>query len=299
MKIKRRNGRSCEPQPMDETNNCYDTRAFIDRYGVYHQGMPVDAVAPAAYSGVYLPYDQLDFTIMILIVRDNKLRVMFESPAGNRIVSAFAFDLPEYTGGRVGLFTFAHQAQFSGLYVGELSGPNTVTTFCSGKYVRDTDIRLCTDVPVVAEDDTPSDDTGSSSKKNKLSSNSSTIIVVLLFIVGVFYGKKQQQDKIAKEIVEAAPSQEVELHGSEHKSDGTLAKTLALKPEKPTTRCLSPSCPASRCLCGFSADFLPCLLSPPASRSYSRFCFVRRRVRAPSKPLDLLYSAARSLAVSS
>mmetsp|Transcript_3104 Transcript_3104/g.9656 ORF Transcript_3104/g.9656 Transcript_3104/m.9656 type:complete len:122 (+) Transcript_3104:513-878(+) len=32
LKIKRRNGLSCEPQPMDHANICYDTVAFIDQY---------------------------------------------------------------------------------------------------------------------------------------------------------------------------------------------------------------------------------------------------------------------------
>mmetsp|Transcript_3104 Transcript_3104/g.9654 ORF Transcript_3104/g.9654 Transcript_3104/m.9654 type:complete len:132 (+) Transcript_3104:814-1209(+) len=59
--------------------------------------MPPYSVQPAEYSNVYLPYDELDHTVMILIVRNDQLRVMFKSPESERMVSALPLICPHTT----------------------------------------------------------------------------------------------------------------------------------------------------------------------------------------------------------
>mmetsp|Transcript_3104 Transcript_3104/g.9653 ORF Transcript_3104/g.9653 Transcript_3104/m.9653 type:complete len:142 (+) Transcript_3104:975-1400(+) len=119
-----------------------------------------------------------------------------------------------YTGGRVGLFTFAHQAQLSELSVGELSGDTAVTEFCDGTGTCNTRTGLC-------EDTGDGSESGTSDKKKKSSGSSTTVIVVVvvvcvvvalvIFVVGVYYGRKVQSRNVAKNTVEAVPTNEVEM----------------------------------------------------------------------------------------
>lgn len=103
-KIKCRNGNSCEAHPLNSTNNCYDTVAFVDRYGVYHGAMADGAVTPPVYSDAYIPYGYYSPTKMILMVRGQQMRAIFTPASGDRVVAAFSFQLPfNYDGGRVGL----------------------------------------------------------------------------------------------------------------------------------------------------------------------------------------------------
>jgi len=108
--------------------------SYIDLQGAFHNDMPAGMVAPAEYSRVYLPYSQRDAKRVTVIVRDNALRVMYEDVENEKHVSNFVFDLTPfgYAGGAVGLFTAAHQAEFSNFRIAELSGPNAATTFCNG-----------------------------------------------------------------------------------------------------------------------------------------------------------------------
>ena len=85
---------------------------------------------------------------MVLIIKDQSLRVMYEDLDVGRVVANFIMDLSpfNYSGGQVGLFTAAHQAEFSNFIIGELSGPNAVTTFCDGG-ICDERLGLCTTSP--------------------------------------------------------------------------------------------------------------------------------------------------------
>ena len=71
---------------------------------------------------------------MYMMVKDNQVRATFESPRSRRRVTVMNFDLSEYgyAGGRLGLWTFSHQAEFYKVTVGALSGPGAVTQFCDG-----------------------------------------------------------------------------------------------------------------------------------------------------------------------
>ena len=141
MKVKRRLGdRSCQPQPMDESNNCYETVTYIDSDGPFHQAMPADAIAPWQYSPVYQDYEigsgtPEAHTRFALLVKNNELRLMFNAPSvPDKMVATFAFDLAQYDyqGGRIGLFVWAHQAQFWHIRVANLAGPNVPADYCDG-----------------------------------------------------------------------------------------------------------------------------------------------------------------------
>jgi hypothetical protein len=123
---------------MNATNACYQAVAWTDVYGVFHQGAPMDAVQPWQYADRYYDYEigrgQTANTRMVLMVKDNQLRTYFTPPqAPERRVAAFAYDLSQfgYSGGKIGLYMYAHQAQFFDMRIGELSGGNAVTSFCA------------------------------------------------------------------------------------------------------------------------------------------------------------------------
>ena len=58
--------------------------------------MPLGAVVPFQYSKVYVPYDQDDVKRLVLIIRNNALRLMYEDVALGTAVGAFIFDLSPY-----------------------------------------------------------------------------------------------------------------------------------------------------------------------------------------------------------
>ena len=109
LKLKRRiPGMPCDASPMNETNLCMTTISFIDPFGVYHDGIPDDAVAPAGncgYSREFLPFAQGELMTLVVIAKDNQLRATFESPTSARQVTVMAFDLAkyDYQGGKVGV----------------------------------------------------------------------------------------------------------------------------------------------------------------------------------------------------
>mmetsp|Transcript_25703 Transcript_25703/g.102556 ORF Transcript_25703/g.102556 Transcript_25703/m.102556 type:complete len:1067 (-) Transcript_25703:274-3474(-) len=247
MKIKRRDPQfSCAQPFMDATNNCFITLGFADADGVHHDGMPAGAVAPDVYTNRYIPYDQFDHTVMTLIVKGNTARVMFKATSG-KVVGAFAFDLPDYSGGRVGLFTYAHQAQFSQFSVTPLdeAGP-----FCGGDRhclpsgvcgdplptAMPTGTPTPKPTPSPTPSPTPMPTTAApstavptpaplkfpSGKKKKSSSGASlTIIIVVVVVlvviaccvgVGAFlYGKKTTKEEISKNTVDAVPTENFEI----------------------------------------------------------------------------------------
>ena len=128
---------------------CFQTIAFADGKGVYHDGLPRETVTPWQYARKYIDYSigsGGDETTMVLIVKDNQLRTYFTSPDFPSLkVPLFIFDLAQYSyaGGRVGLFTFAHQAQWFDFKVAALSGANAATSYCSNGGTCNTDIGLC------------------------------------------------------------------------------------------------------------------------------------------------------------
>ena len=58
--------------------------------------MPKGAVVPFEYTKNYVPYDQDDVKRLIMIVRDNKLRMLYEDADLGRYVGVFVFDLTPY-----------------------------------------------------------------------------------------------------------------------------------------------------------------------------------------------------------
>jgi len=201
LKIKRRNSFDCAEGAQDATNVCFDTISYVDQFGAYHYGMPTGAIAPSDYAKVYESYSEFDYTTLTLIVRDSKARLLYTAPSG-RTVGAFAFALPNYSGGRVGLFTYAHQAQFSEFSVTPL---DEVREFCNGR-ADCLPTGLC-GTPHPTTSPTPASlNTGGSSKK-KSSSNSATIIIVvvvccvvaiLVGICGVYFGMNKKKKAMTK-----------------------------------------------------------------------------------------------------
>ena len=124
----------CDIFDPDYTNTCYQTLAFIAQNGAFHAGLPVGAVAPSEYSRVYIPFSQADIKRVVLMVKGNQLRAMYEDLDVGKVVANFVFDMSpyNYTGGGIGLFTAAHQATFSNFFIADLTGPNAVTEFCNG-----------------------------------------------------------------------------------------------------------------------------------------------------------------------
>ena len=110
MKIRKRiAGASCLGIQNSTNGGCYETIAFIDNYGPFHNNMPAESVIPAGecgYSNTFLSYDQADTSKMYMIVKDNQIRATYESPLSRRQVTVMNFDLSKhgYDGGRVGIF---------------------------------------------------------------------------------------------------------------------------------------------------------------------------------------------------
>ena len=108
--LRRLPGTSCAGD-INATNPCFETIAFVDLNGPWHQDIGADAVTPSGecgYSQAYLSYDQADRAKMYLIVKDNQVRATYESPLSRRQVTVMNFDLSKYSyaGGRVGIFMF-------------------------------------------------------------------------------------------------------------------------------------------------------------------------------------------------
>lgn len=70
--------------------------------------MPSGAVTPFAYSKAYIPFENTDKKRLILIIRDQALRLIYEDAATGFYVGAFVFDMTPYgyTGGQVCLFVY-------------------------------------------------------------------------------------------------------------------------------------------------------------------------------------------------
>ena len=186
LKVKCRNDKPCLEDTMDFTNNCYDTLAFVDRYGSYHHGMPDNAVAPQEYSNTYVPYGRYSRTTLTLMVRNNQLRAVFTPGEGQKVVGVMDFDLENhYTPGEVGLFVFADQAVFSDLSVTPI---NEVKKFCNGG--RCMPNGLCEDMEIATavgggsshSSSSPDDDTGDGGALV------GTIIGLLIFAFCVGFG---------------------------------------------------------------------------------------------------------------
>ena len=86
----------CDIFDPDYTNTCYQTLAFIDRSGAMHAGMPTGALAPFEYSKVYIPFSQIDTKRMVLMVKNQQLRVYYEDTEVDRVVANFIFDMTPY-----------------------------------------------------------------------------------------------------------------------------------------------------------------------------------------------------------
>lgn len=119
--------------------------------GVWHSGIPAGAVAPWQYSDRYFDYAIGDgvpelVSRMVLMIRGDELRAYFTPESQpNLRVPAFVFDLSSYgySGGRVGLHTYAHFAQFVDVRLGLLSGVGAVTEFCENSGSCNENTGLC------------------------------------------------------------------------------------------------------------------------------------------------------------
>jgi len=102
------------------------------QWGVYHDGQATGSVVPSDYARTYVPYDTGNIKRLILIVRGQSLRGMYDDGDG-KVVANFVFDLTPYayTGGRVGFVTW-NRAAFMNFVAAPLSGPKRVTQFCNG-----------------------------------------------------------------------------------------------------------------------------------------------------------------------
>jgi len=137
-KVMKRTGFPCV-SGMNETNACYQAIAFADNGGVYHSGLPADTVTPWQYANRYYDYEigrglNNSVSRMMLMVRGDELRTYFTPQQAPELkVGAFVFDLSNYNyfGGRVGMYMYAHQAQFLAFSIATLTGPNAVTSFCA------------------------------------------------------------------------------------------------------------------------------------------------------------------------
>jgi hypothetical protein len=150
-KVMKRDGRFDCGFVTNYTNACYQAVAYADAFGVFHSGLPNGTVTPWQYLPAYLDFEitrgtASDKTRMVLIVKNNQLRTYFTpSSAPERKVAAFAFDLSPwgYDGGRVGLYMYAHQAQFFDARIASLTGANAATQFCAGGGTCDSITGLC------------------------------------------------------------------------------------------------------------------------------------------------------------
>lgn len=113
--------------------------------------MPTDAVAPWQYASRYYDYEigrGLNQTTarMVLMVRGNELRTYFTPQQAPELkVAAFVFDMSQYNyvGGQVGVYMYAHQAQFLDVRVAPLTGTGAVTQFCENMGTCNTLTGLC------------------------------------------------------------------------------------------------------------------------------------------------------------
>jgi len=151
MKVMRKNpGITCDIDgPYNASNpGCYTTISFIDTDGAYHSGVPAGMVTPFDYANTYLSYAVNDVKRLVLIVRDNTLRALYEDLDSGKTVATMAWDLSDYNyqGGGIGLHTIAHQSEFYNFVIAPLSGPDAVTQFCNGG-TCDTTKGLCLTTP--------------------------------------------------------------------------------------------------------------------------------------------------------
>ena len=87
-------GVSCANAPYNETNpSCMQTLAFIDEVGGFSEDMPMGSVVPFEYSKTYLKFDHNDIKRMVLIVKDNAMRCMYEDADLSTTVAINVFDL--------------------------------------------------------------------------------------------------------------------------------------------------------------------------------------------------------------
>ena len=146
MKIKMMNGNPCLAS-MNSSNNCFDTLSFLNGDGHFQVDPTAyatsgDAAAaatsytlPAPMAATYRPYP-MDGTLhkLTLIVKDLEARLFWTDTDGT-VVGTVA-QLPDtYTGGKIGLFTYAHQVVFDTLTITDLD-PATAsgmpTGYCGG-----------------------------------------------------------------------------------------------------------------------------------------------------------------------
>ena len=92
---------------------------------------------PAGYASTYVPYPMGASMKLTLIVKDLEARMFWTAWDGT--VVAVVANLPaSYSGGHVGLFTYAHQAVFSSFYITDIN-PTTAssmpTGYCAGSVI--------------------------------------------------------------------------------------------------------------------------------------------------------------------
>ena len=180
MKIRRANGKPCLGS-MDGSNNCFDTLAYLNHEGhfkVDSMGYAATGDAttartawplPAPYASVYHEFPEGGALMKLtLIVKDYEAR-MFWTKGDGEVVAVTA-DLPaSYSGGKIGFFTYAHQAVFTSLKITDLN-PATASSmpssFC-GSGACDFNAGLCGEgSPVGCFDGAGADYRGAASTTN-------------------------------------------------------------------------------------------------------------------------------------
>ena len=162
LKVGKRNGKECLVE-MNATTSCYDMLAYISRpedqlAADYPNGRLTSMeYVPAPYASEYVDFRLENSNNLpvrqTVIVSDGQIRTWYRAKTG-AIVAAWA-DLPaDYAGGRIGLKTSAHQANFRSIKIVDLSnGPNAV---CKDSAATcDTTLGICTGGATVAPTDGP------------------------------------------------------------------------------------------------------------------------------------------------
>jgi hypothetical protein len=127
IKFKRRiPGRLCG-EFMNESSTCFATYAHLDSTN----SSPFSV--PATYAQSFVPYPTTTPFRLTLIVREGQARVTFQAPLSQqKVMLRAAMPLNTYSGGRVGLTTYANNPRFSNLRLTDLSVGAQPSSFCDG-----------------------------------------------------------------------------------------------------------------------------------------------------------------------
>ena len=149
-KLRKTTGLPCV-ETMDADNSCYETLGYTDKDGYSDYGSDrVDGPRSKEYEFRHSYAASADWQPhkITLIVQGQEARLVYKSPdveivdsetnattirQGNRYQSAQSFNLKDYSGGRLGIWCYAHQLVVESFKVTDLSDPsNLPTAYCGG-----------------------------------------------------------------------------------------------------------------------------------------------------------------------